>query len=98
MADFLSHPTAQTYLKAIAEVARVGGRVGAAVHCHAPWLEPLQARLLQARCEEVKAQYSVAISTVQPAAAQLVEPLVLEVRSANTLLPLHFAAANLSSF
>jgi len=35
---------------------------------------------------------------VQPAAAQLVEPLVLEVRSANTLLPLHFVSANLSSF
>ena len=58
----------EQHYQAIAEIARVAGRIGMAVSCHAVWLDTAQATALLGRAEELQAQYSVMVSHLLGAA------------------------------
>ena len=52
------------YFAALGEVARVAARVGSAIYFHKLWMADTDASALLASVDEVKAQYSVVISTM----------------------------------
>ena len=52
------------YFAALGEVARVAARVGSAIYFHRLWMADTDASALLASVDEVKAQYSVVISTM----------------------------------
>ena len=60
----------EQHYQAIAEIARVAGRIGVAVSCHGVWLDTAQATALLGRAEELKAQYSVMVSHLLGAAEE----------------------------
>jgi hypothetical protein len=60
----LAEPRVLSHFRAIAEFARVAGRIGAAVRCHEVWMRPEQHGELLGLVDEVAAQYSMAASTL----------------------------------